>query len=69
MKIKGKVVEYDDFSGKIIGDDLKTYIVVSKDVIDLIKKGDLVSFESDKYFVGNKEQEVARFVKKLTNNK
>ncbi len=65
MKIKGKVLEYDKFSGKIVGENGKTYIVIKIDIVGEIKQGDLVIFESDKYNIDNQQAEIARFVKKI----
>jgi len=55
----GKVLEYDNYTGKIISSD-DIYFFLDTDVIGEIKNGDLVKFRNE-----NREDKRVFFVKKI----
>lgn len=62
MKITGKVVSFDGYSGKIIGLDKKEYLILNHEIYDNIKENDIVMFDADKFKDVELEENVARFI-------
>ena len=49
MRKIGKVLAYDEKTGKIVDDKLKTYIFTSEDILGDVKVNDVVLFSPEVY--------------------
>lgn len=66
MKCYGKIVEYDEYVGTVLGIDGNNYMFVDNDLVDKdVKKGDFVSFDKDLYKDVELTRYMARFVKRI----
>lgn len=64
MKSYGKVLEYDGYTGVIVGLDGNSYMVLDSDLVDKdIKSDDYVSFDKDVY----KDIEITRYIARFVN--
>lgn len=68
MKELGRVIEYNGHYGRIINQDGKEYILLDKDIMDnnIIQTNDDVSYVPEKYVDSDIDENIARFVKKIS---
>lgn len=68
MKEIGKVIEYNGNYGVIVNQDGKRYILLDKDIMDdnIIQPNDDVSYVPEKYTDEEIDENLARFVKKIS---
>ena len=64
MKKIGIVTEYDKTNGKILSFDNKEHLLMKKELLNQIKKGDIVKFDSEKVDTTEGYKLVARFIEK-----
>ena len=64
LKKVGKIKNYDGFSGTIVDNEGVNYILLKDDLLDDVKVGDLVVFESEVYETIEIRENMARFVRK-----
>lgn len=67
MKCYGKVINYDGFTGTIMGLDGNKYLLVRDNLLDNnVKEEDFVSFDKDMYRDIEITKYIARFVKRIS---
>jgi len=69
MRKIGKVLAYDEKTGKIVDDKLKTYIFTSEDILGDVKVNDVVLFSPEVYRTIEVTENVAKFVEKVNEKK
>ena len=69
MRKIGKVLAYDEKTGKIVDDKLKTYIFTSEDILGDVKVNDVVLFAPEVYRTIEVTENVAKFVEKVNEKK
>ena len=69
MRKIGKVIAYDEKTGKIVDDKLKTYIFTSEDILGDVKVNDVVLFSPEVYRTIEVTENVAKFVEKVNEKK
>ena len=69
MRKIGKVLAYDEKTGKIVDDKLKTYIFTSEDILGDVKVNDVVFFSPEVYRTIEVTENVAKFVEKVNEKK
>ena len=62
MKMYGKVIFYDGYFGKIIGEDNQEYLILKRNVIDNLKENDYVVFEGNIFKDCELSKNIARFI-------
>ena len=67
MKDYGKVVEFDGYVGKIVDNNGKEFLLLKEELLteEVLNKGDLVSFNPEKYEADEVQKNIARFVRVL----
>ena len=65
MRKIGRVLAYDEKTGKIIDDKLKTYLFTSEDVMGEVKVNDMVVFSPEVFRTVEITENVAKFVEKV----
>ena len=69
MRKIGKVLAYDEKTGKIVDDKLKTYIFTSEDILGDVKVNEVVLFSPEVYRTIEVTENVAKFVEKVNEKK
>ena len=70
MRKIGKILAYDNNTGKIVDDKLKTYAFTSNDILgDEVKVNDIVLFSPEVYRSVEVTENVAKFVEKVNEKK
>jgi len=69
MRKIGKVLAYDEKTGKIVDDKLKTYIFTSEDILGDVKVNDVALFSPEVYRTIEVTENVAKFVEKVNEKK
>ena len=69
MKVIGKVFEYNGYTGYILSNDGKEYLLLKHEIINdnKLQKSDEVVFVAEEYKNSLYKKDIARFIRKLDN--
>lgn len=67
MKLIGKVISFDGYTGKIIGMDKNEYLILKQDLISSLNVNDFVMFEPEIFDDLELKKNIARFITVIKN--